>query len=61
MACINTSKPNLMGYCFIKNTKLKRRKKKNCLRVVGGYLVRATKARIIGELIAIFHLRDKKS
>jgi hypothetical protein len=48
---------------FSKNTKLKRRRKrgKNHLEVVSGYLTKAAKALIVSKLIAIFYPRDKKS
>ena len=59
----NTSKLKLVDYYLVKNTKLRRRRKKrkNYLEVVGGYLVKAAKALIVSKLIAIFHPRDRKS
>ena len=48
---------------FSKNTKLRRRRKrgKNYLKVVSGYLAKAAKALIVSKPIAIFYPRDGKS
>ena len=44
-----------------KDTELKRRRKMNYLGVMGEYLVRAAKALVVSEPIAIFHPGDGKS
>ena len=50
------------GLLFNKDIKLKRkRREKESLRVVGGYLVMAAKALIVSELIAIFYAGHGKS
>ena len=48
---------------FSKNTKLRRRRKreKNCLEVVNRHLAKAAKALVVNKLIAIFYPRDRKS
>ena len=62
-AYINTSKPKLIDCYFSENTKLRRRRerRKNCLKVVGGYLTKAAKALVVSELIAIFYAGHRKS
>ena len=63
VAYINASKPKLVNCYFSKNTKLRKRRerRKNCLKVVGGYLTKAAKALVVSKLIAIFYPRDGKS
>ena len=48
---------------FSKNTKLRRRRKrgKNRLEVVGGYLTKAAKVLVVSEPIAIFYAGYRKS
>ena len=48
---------------FSENTKLRRRRerRKNYLEVVGRYLIKAAKALVVSELIAIFYPKDGKS
>ena len=62
-ACINASKLKLVDCYLVKNTKLRRRRKrrKNYLKVVDRYFVKIVKALIVSELIAIFYVKYGKS
>ena len=62
-AYINASKPKLVDYYLVKNTKLRRRRKrrKNYLKVVNGYFTKIAKVLVVSELIAIFYTRHRKS
>ena len=57
IAYTNTSKPKLVDYYLVKNTKLKRRRKRRKNR----YLIKIAKALIVSELIAIFYTGYGKS
>ena len=62
-ARINASEPKLIDYYLVKNTKLRRRKKrrKNYLKVVDGYFTKIAKALVVSEPIAIFYAGYGKS
>ena len=62
-ACINASKLKLVDCYLVKNTKLRRRRKrrKNYLKVVDKYFTKIAKALIVSKLIAIFYAGYGKS
>ena len=53
----NTSKPKLVDCYLVKNTKLKRRRKRRKNR----YFAKAAKVLVVSELIAIFYAGHGKS
>ena len=62
-AYINTSKLKLINYYLVKNTKLKRKRKrrKNYLKVISKYFAKIAKVLVVSELITIFYTRHRKS
>ena len=57
VAYINTSKLKLVDCYLVKNTKLKKRRKRR----KNKYFVKAAKALVVSELIAIFYTKHGKS
>ena len=57
MAYTNISKPKLVDCYLVKNTKLKRRRKRR----KNKYFAKAAKALVISKLIVIFYAGHRKS